>query len=104
MTKNDTASNVSGADAKTERKNSNKDPIKAKPAESQTKDGKNEPKGSDGETTKSKEANQDSSPETSTDGRNTGKTYTRGENQKPVTDAYRNNWNDIFKRKRKKNN
>ncbi len=22
--------------------------------------------------------------------------YSRGENQKPVTDAYRNNWDDIF--------
>jgi hypothetical protein len=29
--------------------------------------------------------------------------YSRGENQKPVTDAYRNNWNDIFgKRSRRR--
>ena len=26
------------------------------------------------------------------------KSYSRGENQKPVTDAYRENWNDIFRR------
>lgn len=26
------------------------------------------------------------------------KNYSRGENQKPVTDAYRDNWNHIFKR------
>ncbi len=25
--------------------------------------------------------------------------YSRGENQKPVTDAYRNNWDDIFGKK-----
>ena len=28
----------------------------------------------------------------------TPKSYSRGENQKPVTDAYRDNWNHIFKR------
>ncbi len=26
------------------------------------------------------------------------KNYSRGENQKPVTDAYRDNWNHIFRR------
>lgn len=26
------------------------------------------------------------------------KSYSRGENQKPVTDAYRENWNNIFRR------
>lgn len=26
------------------------------------------------------------------------KSYSRGENQKPVTDAYRDNWNHIFRR------
>ena len=25
--------------------------------------------------------------------------YSRGENQKPVTDAYRNNWDDVFGKK-----
>ena len=28
----------------------------------------------------------------------TRKNYSRGENQKPVTDTYRENWNHIFKR------
>jgi hypothetical protein len=39
--------------------------------------------------------------ESSTSDEPTG--YSRGENQKPVTDAYRNNWNDIFgKRSRRR--
>lgn len=28
------------------------------------------------------------------------KNYSRGENQKPVTDAYRDNWNHIFRREK----
>ncbi len=35
--------------------------------------------------------------EFSTSGAPTG--YSRGENQKPVTEAYRNNWDDIFGKK-----
>ena len=35
--------------------------------------------------------------ESSTSGAPTG--YSRGENQKLVTDAYRNNWNDVFGKK-----
>ncbi len=35
--------------------------------------------------------------EISTSGAPTG--YSRGENQKLVTDAYRNNWNDVFGKK-----
>ena len=30
------------------------------------------------------------------------KSHVRGENQKPVTQAYRNNWNNIFKNNAKK--
>ena len=30
-----------------------------------------------------------------------GKKYSRGENQKPVTKAYRENWNSIFKNEQK---
>ena len=37
----------------------------------------------------------DSSPSSNSDG--ASKNYSRGENQKPVTDAYRENWNQIFK-------
>ena len=32
----------------------------------------------------------------------TSKKAGRGENQKVVTDSYRNNWNDIFKKKARK--
>ncbi len=35
--------------------------------------------------------------ESSTSDAHTG--YSRGENQKPVTEAYRNNWDDIFGKK-----
>ncbi|HEX9791790.1 MAG TPA: hypothetical protein VGA60_14105 [Kiloniellales bacterium] len=38
--------------------------------------------------------------ESSTSGAPTG--YGRGENQKLVTDAYRNNWDDVFGKKRRR--
>lgn len=41
-----------------------------------------------------------SSSDTSSSSGSSSKKYVRGENQKPVTDAYRDNWNDIFKRKK----
>lgn len=39
----------------------------------------------------------DSSRSSNSDG--APKNYSRGENQKPVTDTYRENWNHIFRRK-----
>ena len=39
----------------------------------------------------------DSSRNSNSDG--APKNYSRGENQKPVTDTYRENWNQIFRRK-----
>jgi hypothetical protein len=38
----------------------------------------------------------------SSEGEGTGKNYDRGENQKPTTDAYRDNWDNIFGKKKKK--
>ena len=39
---------------------------------------------------------------TSAEGGDIGKNYDRGEKQKPTSDAYRDNWDDIFGDKKKK--
>ena len=49
---------------------------------------------SDNTSTNDKESEPNSSEAPSTE----KKTYVRGESQKPVTKAYRNNWNYIFKK------
>ncbi len=65
--------------------------------ETTTDSAKSETKSDDGGTTGSSGGTgSESSGGTTSDG--TRKNYSRGENQKPVTDAYRDNWNHVFKR------
>ena len=54
---------------------------------------------SDNGSTASPDSGSDSDSSRSSNSDGAPKNYSRGENQKPVTDAYRENWNHIFKRK-----